>query len=124
MLYLLFITISSFDSVYLCQRILCCLLFQIKPTIIIVKSYLHCLLVSTLLHLGSIKLVLHGVQSVNYCMLFVTGTTLKIRLKGQKVSGVGKGLTLWTSRTKHKNNPREDKNQLGSVNGDLMMNSC
>ena len=54
----------------------------------------------------------------------VTDTTLKIRLKGQKVSGVGKGLTLRTSRTKHKNNPREDKNQLGSVNGDLMMNSC
>ena len=47
-------------------------------------------------------------------------------LKGSKlkVSGVGKGLTLRTSRTKHKNNPREDENQLGSVNGDLMMNYC
>ena len=49
--------------------------------------------------------------------------TFKIHLKGQKVSGVEKGLTLQTSRTNHKNNPREDKNQLGSVNGDLMLNS-
>ena len=48
-------------------------------------------------------------------------TTLKIRLKGQKVSGVGKRLTLRTSRTKHKYNPLGDKNQLGSVNGDLML---
>ena len=50
--------------------------------------------------------------------------TLNCSIKGQKVSSVGKGLTLRTSRTKHKNNPREDKNQLGSVDGDLMMNSC
>ena len=54
----------------------------------------------------------------------VTDTTLKIHFKGQKASGVGKGLILRTSRAKHKNNPREDKNQLGSVNGDLMLISC
>ena len=54
----------------------------------------------------------------------LTDTTLKIHFKGQKVSGFGKRLILQTSRTKHKNNPREDKNQLGSVNGDLMLNSC